>query len=88
VAKVGTFRKTGNSTISLWRKPHWLQCFQGAKCGTGPQSKIIIIHDYYLVRSFRQLLAENVNNCFYECVPSDDGPIGPETYRSWCVVIL
>jgi hypothetical protein len=31
-----------NSTISLWRTPHWLQYFQGQKCGTGPQSKIFI----------------------------------------------
>jgi hypothetical protein len=27
-------------TINLWRQPHWLQCLQGAKCRTGPQSKI------------------------------------------------
>jgi hypothetical protein len=29
-----------NGTIKLWCQPHWLQFLQGAKCGTGPQSKI------------------------------------------------
>ena len=38
-AKVGTFRKNGEK----YNQPHWLQCFQGAKGGTGPQSKLLLL---------------------------------------------
>jgi hypothetical protein len=41
-----------------------------------------LLDDFYLVGSFRQLLAENVSNCFYKCALRDDGPVRPETYRS------
>jgi hypothetical protein len=31
------------STISLWHKPHWLQCFQGAKVRNWTPIQIIIV---------------------------------------------